>query len=614
MRVVKMSALLLATTCACEPVDPETSTSNRTGKSQETSSQEPSEDSDGATVDAGGADANGGNGSDGSEGTDSSGVDVADGTDTTTSDDSSDADGTTTDGGDDLADTTPPPPPADVIDGEVSSSITSSPMISWSASSELFVTYEVALGTGPGLTDVATWTNIGLGLSHSLSDLVLAVGATTYASVRAVDFAGNKSAAVNGDGWVILAYPAALALSSGTTHTCAILDDSSVKCWGANGYGQLGYNDIDTRGDASGSMASLDSVYLGFNKTATAIATGDYHTCVIVNSGSVKCWGRNNYGQLGLGNMNTYGHTTNSMNNLSFVYLGLLRTAKAIALGSGHSCALLDNGTVKCWGRNEQGQLGYDDTSPRGDISGSMLSLGTVNLGTGRTAKAIAAGSWHTCALLDDDSVKCWGMNDNGQLGQNDVTDRGNTAGAMAALTPIDLGTGRHAVKISAGHQSTCVVLDNGQAKCWGANAAANLGYDDTTQRGDATNPMSGVTALNLGTGRLAKQVDAGGTHTCAVLDDDTLKCWGDNSRGQLGYDDQATRGDTSGSMAALVTVSLGATVRALSLGAYHTCAITSDYRLKCWGNNLSGELGYDDTAERGSSAGSMAALSPVAI
>jgi len=127
------------------------------------------------------------------------------------------------------------------------------------------------------------------------------------------------------------------------------------------------------------------------------------------------------------------------MDLLPVVNLGTGRTATAIAAGQYHTCALLDNASVKCWGRNYYGQLGIDNTTNMGDNTGEMAVLPTVNLGTGRTATAIAAGDYHTCALLDNASVKCWGWNTDGQLGIDNTTHMGDDTGEMAVLPSIDL-------------------------------------------------------------------------------------------------------------------------------------------------------------------------------
>ena len=148
--------------------------------------------------------------------------------------------------------------------------------------------------------------------------------------------------------------------------------------------------------------------------------------------------------------------------------------AAVITAGDEYSCARLGNGTVKCWGLNFYGQLGQGDTSYRGDGPGEMgNNLAPIDLGTGRTATAITAGRDHTCAVLDDGAVKCWGHNVYGQLGQGDDTSRGDNAGEMGDnLAPVDLGTGRTATAITAGEQHTCALLDVGTVKCWGHNFA----------------------------------------------------------------------------------------------------------------------------------------------
>ena len=121
------------------------------------------------------------------------------------------------------------------------------------------------------------------------------------------------------------------------------------------------------------------------------------------------------------------------------INLGTGRTATAIDAGANYSCALLDNGAVKCWGANVKGQLGIDNNTTMGDGSGEMAQLTGINLGTGRTATAIAAANYHTCALLDNASVKCWGLNSNGQLGIDNNTQMGDDSGEMAILPSIDL-------------------------------------------------------------------------------------------------------------------------------------------------------------------------------
>ena len=298
--------------------------------------------------------------------------------------------------------------------------------------------------------------------------------------------------------------PGASPLAAGVHHVCAILDDKSVKCWGWNKYGQLGLGDTDDRGDASGEMGdNLPTVDLGTGRTAIAISADDAHTCALLDNKSVKCWGYNFRGQLGLGDRDNRGDASGEMgDNLPTVDLGTGRTAIAIASGGLHTCALLDNLSVKCWGYNNRGQLGLGDTNQRGDASDEMGdNLPAVDLGTGRTAIAISASGYHTCALLDNKSVKCWGTNFNGRLGQGDTNHRGDASGEMGDNLPtVDLGTGRTATSIIAGNGHSCAVLDNKSVKCWGYNGDGRLGLGDTDDRGDASGEMGdNLPAVDLG-------------------------------------------------------------------------------------------------------------------
>ncbi|KAJ1479776.1 regulator of chromosome condensation 1/beta-lactamase-inhibitor protein II [Baffinella frigidus] len=341
----------------------------------------------------------------------------------------------------------------------------------------------------------------------------------------------------------------AKAVSAGTGHTCALLDDATVKCWGYNKYGQLGLGDITYRGDNANEMGTnLASVDLGAGRTAVAVSAGSYHTCALLDDATVKCWGYNGYGNLGLGDKFNRGDDVDEMGtNLASVDLGAGRTAVAISAGLFHSCALLDDATVKCWGQNSDGRLGLGDTDHRGDDADEMgTNLASVDLGAGRTAKAVSAGIYHTCALLDDATLKCWGRNARGQLGLGDISSRGDDADEMGTnLASVDLGTGRTAKAVSAGYDFTCALLDDATVKCWGFNVDGQLGLGDTARRGDDANEMgTNLTWVDLGAGRTAVNVSAGWSHACALLDDATVKCWGHNTDGELGLGDMSSRGD----------------------------------------------------------------------
>jgi alpha-tubulin suppressor-like RCC1 family protein len=392
---------------------------------------------------------------------------------------------------------------------------------------------------------------------------------------------------------------------TGTSHTCALLDNATVKCWGNNGSGRLGYGDTLTR--YAPPTAALN---LGSGRTATAIAAGAQHTCALLDDATVKCWGANGSGQLGYGDTQARGDQQNEMGNaLPAVQLGAGRTVTAIAAGGATTCAILDDRSVACWGANSSGQLGYGDTQARGDQQNEMgAQLPRVPLGAGRHAVAIDVGGSHVCAVLDDGSAKCWGENAAGQLGRGSTADIGDGPGEMGdALTPIQLGTNRTAVSISAGAEHTCAVLDTGSAVCWGANADGQLGRGNTFVIGDGPGEMgNALVAVPLGEGRTVRAIALGQAHSCARLDDLTLKCWGRGGFGRLGTGSTESLGDQLPEMLALAAIDLGDRPRSIVNGPNHTCAILGNGTLKCWGDGDDGRLGYGDTTSRGDGLGEM--------
>ncbi len=404
-------------------------------------------------------------------------------------------------------------------------------------------------------------------------------------------------------------------LSVGNSYGCALTLAGALKCWGQNNAtGALGAGDNNNRGDVAGEMGdNLPEVDLGTGRTAVSVSTGQSHTCAVLDDASLKCWGFTVGGQIGLGVQDTRGDGPNEMgDNLPAVDLGTGRTATAVSVGGTSTCALLDNGSVKCWGDNLNGQEGQGDTTRRGDDPGEMGdALPAVDLGTGRTATTISSGRSHVCAILDNGSVKCWGWNQWGQLGLGDTNNRGDGPGEMGdSLPAVDLGTGRTAVAISTSFINTCALLDNGRVKCWGFGGFAIPATGDTAVRGDQPGEMGdALPYVDLGTGRTATAISTGDNFACALLDNGRVKCWGQNTDGQLGLGDTDTRGDGPGEMGdALPYVDLGAgrTATAIASGVNHACARLDDGSIKCWGKNQAGGLGLGDVANRGDQAGEM--------
>jgi cysteine-rich repeat protein len=401
---------------------------------------------------------------------------------------------------------------------------------------------------------------------------------------------------------------------AGGYHTCAILYTGALKCWGNNDGGQLGVGDIKARGDDSNEMGStLLAINLGLNSTVVAVAAGDRHTCAVLVGGSVRCWGNNMYGQLGLGDIQNRGDGPMEMGSvLPAVNLGMGAKATALAGGYSYTCARLDDGSVKCWGGNVSGQLGLGDTLARGDEANEMGSLlPTIDLGTGKTAAAIASGADHVCALLNDGAIKCWGENTDGRLGLGDTEDRGDNPGEMGdALPAVDLGPGLTVTAIALGYNHTCALLAGGKVKCWGINDQGQLGLGMTGGVGDDLTKMgANLPFVDLGSGKTATAITAGSQHTCASLSDGSIKCWGWNGSGQLGVGDELNRGDEPNEMGdSLPAVDLGTgkTVASITAGIVHTCAQLSDGGVKCWGDNNYGQLGLGDTEDRGELPGQM--------
>jgi alpha-tubulin suppressor-like RCC1 family protein len=295
-------------------------------------------------------------------------------------------------------------------------------------------------------------------------------------------------------------------------------------------------------GDEPGEMGdNLPALAFGGQRAVVEIDSHLDFYCALFNDGAVKCWGTAGFGVLGFEPLVLPVAVDES---LPFVDLGTDRRATSITVGLGHACAILDNGMLKCWGRNRYGALGLGDIEDRGDQAGEMGdALPAVDLGTGRHAVSVAAGGWHTCALLDDGSLKCWGYNDFGQLGLGDVNNRGNSSDEMGdALPVIDLGGS--ADRVLAGNDHTCAQLDTGAIKCWGANEGGQLGLGDTNNRGDSPGEMgNALPEVYLGEVEVV-ELTVGSYHNCAVLSDESIKCWGVNGQGALGLGDEEARGD----------------------------------------------------------------------
>lgn len=390
-----------------------------------------------------------------------------------------------------------------------------------------------------------------------------------------------------------------LGVAAGESHTCAVSEEG-VRCWGENSFGQLGQGDTVARGIKAGQMGP-NLPFISLVNAASAplpvqsVSAGGHHTCALLAGGKIKCWGDNALGQLGIGDgdIRPRGVAAADLGDaLPFVSLGTDLAATAVGTGQGHTCALLTDGRIKCWGDNRFGQLGAGHQENIGDDPDEMGdNLPPVDLGIGASAVGLSVGAFHTCALLDGGAIKCWGSDEQGQLGQSGRGNRGQRSSDLGQrLAPVNLGSGRVAVAVAAGGFHTCALLDTGRVKCWGLNLAFQLGLPGTAPGfGDQ------LPAVPLG-GVSVHRIFAGGLHTCALLDDHSLRCWGANLFGQLGLGTKTNVGATAEDLTRSVDLGTidGAPIvaAALSAGSNHTCALLNTGDLKCWGLNRDGQLG----------------------
>jgi alpha-tubulin suppressor-like RCC1 family protein len=286
---------------------------------------------------------------------------------------------------------------------------------------------------------------------------------------------------------------------------------------------------------------------------AVAVAAGGGHTCALLADDTGRCWGANGSGELGNGT------TSVSRTPTTVAGGGGSVTARAVAAGGSHTCALRANSTISCWGHNFVGQLGDGTTTDR---SSPVSVSGLTN------AVAIVAGGFHTCAILAAGTARCWGANNQGELGDGTTTSR---------LSPVSVSGLTNAVAVAAGGTHTCALLADGKARCWGANDSGQVGAGHTSPLGSPPVSVTGLTN--------AVAITAGADHTCALLADGTVRCWGRNSEGQLG-DGTTTDRSSPVSVAGL------SNAVAITAGADHTCALLADGTARCWGFNTDGELG----------------------
>jgi hypothetical protein len=336
------------------------------------------------------------------------------------------------------------------------------------------------------------------------------------------------------------------AISSGLFHTCVLYSDQTIRCTGANNQGEIGNNSYIAVSEPALAIGTM---------TPSVLRVGSEHTCSFVGDGRLQCWGTNYTGQLGEGSFGGFEMTPIFVHNIS-------SAAKLIA-GGWHTCAVLTDRTMQCWGRNQDGQVGNGDYI-------NDVSLPTPVTGLAGPVIDAFGGGYHTCALMPDTTLQCWGRNARGQVGDGTVNTPIVQPHTVAGLSGV--------VTARGGGYHTCALLQNATVDCWGQSDFGQIGAPGAFSASPVQVPLSNVT-----------QIAAGFWSSCAVTSDGLMHCWGRNDYGGLGD-------GTTASTSAPVTVQGISNPTAIAVGWGHSCALMPDASVKCWGENEYGQLGNGTT------------------
>jgi len=431
----------------------------------------------------------------------------------------------------------------------------------------------------------------------------------------------------------------AQSLHIGNVHSCVVLNDNSLKCFGDNPNGQLGIGNTFDQGDQSNEMGD----YLGLINLGTGVEVQecfDYSptsspsfgptpipplltdcsssfalgstVCMLTSiSQQVKCWGKGNNGQLGNQAANNVGVNPMEMGDY-MVFNNLAAGVISVHAGADHFCTRLTSLNIKCWGVGDHGELGYGDTLQRGDSIGEMgVYLPLVNLGPSIIIARMACGTETNLAITNSGLLKSWGRGLDGSLGYGNSADIGDNPGEMGSYRPyVNLGSGQIVHSVKAGQFASCALLISRNMKCFGSNLYGQLGYGDTTNRGDGSNEMGiYLDLVNFPSGMDVEFLSGGWHHFGILATTNNIYLWGRNDGGQLGLGHATQIGGGTNHMGDyLQSANLGSgrTVFTFTAGAQHSCVILDNFNAKCFGNGGDGQLGYGDTSKRGNLANQM--------
>lgn len=439
--------------------------------------------------------------------------------------------------------------------------------------------------------------------------------------------------------------------------TIILRSDNTIVSWGRNNAGQLGLGSASNQiGGTVNSMGNnlMNLALFDHNNVANSslsvvkIFTGDNHACALFNNNRAKCWGDNTYGQAGYTNIGTKTFIGDSQGEMSdslpFIDVGTedgtIGTGPAkivsLSLGQSHTCAVIEQisntatfNRVKCWGKKTEGQLGLGSSTGSGSFnlllgnSTSYINF-TINSGSGDVAQTIydptinsfrlkgvnkvISGSLYNCAVMEDSSIYCWGDNTYGQLGIGSTTTL-NYPGVRANILATTIN------QIEAGADHWCVFYEYGvdtgyNTLCIGKNNHGQLGIGSIDNRGDQNNELNTLYYTNWGDGLFPKKLTLGSDYTCAILNNNRIKCFGSNADGVLGLGSlisdvgtsSATIGDNNNFIDLGTNGSQPIQVKSIvsNFNGNYLCAQTMDDMMKCWGNNDYGQLGLEDKRNRG--------------
>ncbi|HVQ88493.1 MAG TPA: chromosome condensation regulator RCC1 [Actinomycetes bacterium] len=344
-----------------------------------------------------------------------------------------------------------------------------------------------------------------------------------------------------------VSYGTATKISAGGYQACAITPSHHLKCWGDNDYGQLGIGSDLSDQLKPVTVPNLDNVM--------HVSVGDYNTCAILKGGKLKCWGYNDYGAVGDG--------TTHERHLPTQVNGLTSGVKSVSVGEYHACALLTSGKVKCWGDNSDGAVGVGTS---GDVYKSPKVVDNI-----KQATQVSAGYYYSCATVNG-HAKCWGYNGDGELGDKSVQDK---------YSPVQVfGLTSGVKQVIAGYYTTCALLKGGKLKCWGYNYYGEVG---TGVSGNEYHRPVQVVGMTSG----VSAVDTDYYFTCAAQNGHA-KCWGDDQYNQLG-DGATDPRDVPRQVSGLTSG-----VTDVDISFYTGCALLKSGAEKCWGWNGEGEVGID--------------------